>query len=95
MLGKISKIANKKRKYQNFANLKKKNVHRSKGMPCSLFTYIHIQAHKHESEYRGHPFIVSECFPSTYHQGSVQYIQGDYDTSIMIKILATTLTHRN
>jgi len=23
----------------------------------------------------GHPFRVSEIFPSTYHQGSVQYVQ--------------------
>ena len=28
---------------------------------------------RHESEYRGHPFRVSGIFPSTYHQGSVQY----------------------
>ena len=27
----------------------------------------------HESENRGHPFRVSGIFPSTYHQGSVQY----------------------
>ena len=28
---------------------------------------------RHESEYRGHPYRVSGIFPSTYHQGSVQY----------------------
>ena len=27
----------------------------------------------HKSEYRGHPFRVSGVFPSTYHQGLVQY----------------------
>ena len=26
----------------------------------------------HESDYRGHPFRVSEVFPSTCHQGSAQ-----------------------
>ena len=31
------------------------------------------QTDRHESEYRGHPFRVSGIFPSTYHQGSVQY----------------------
>ena len=33
----------------------------------------HRQTDRHESEYRGHPFRVSGIFPSTYHQGSVQY----------------------
>ena len=33
------------------------------------------QTDRHESEYRGHPFRVSGIFPSTYHQGSVQYSQ--------------------
>ena len=29
----------------------------------------------HESENRGHPFRVSGVFPSTYHQGSAQYLK--------------------
>ena len=35
---------------------------------------VHTERHtdKHESEYKGHPFRVSEIFPSTYHQGSAQ-----------------------
>ena len=32
------------------------------------------QTDRHESEYRGHPFRVSGNVPSTYHQGSVQYV---------------------
>ena len=33
------------------------------------------QTDRHESEYRGHPFRVSGIFPSTYHQGAVQYTE--------------------
>ena len=47
----------------------KNQVPRSKGVLCSLVT------DRHESEYRGHPFMVSRMFPSTYHQGSVQYVK--------------------
>ena len=36
---------------------------------CSVATHTDT----HESENRGHPFGVSAIFPSTYHQGSVQY----------------------
>ena len=32
----------------------------------------HRQTDRHESEYRGHPFRVSEIFPSTYNEGLVQ-----------------------
>ena len=32
----------------------------------------HIHTNIHESEYRGHPFVFSGNFPSTYHQRSVQ-----------------------
>ena len=40
---------------------------------CSVArVQTHRQTHRHESEYRGHPFRVSGIFPSTYHQGSVQ-----------------------
>ena len=31
-----------------------------------------VHTYIHESEYRGHPFVVSGNFPSTYHQRSVQ-----------------------
>ena len=31
------------------------------------------QTHRHEREYRGHPFKVSRICPSTYHLGSVQF----------------------
>ena len=42
---------------------------------CSVARGRHIDTltdtDTHESEYRGHPFMVSGTFPSTYHQGSV------------------------
>ena len=50
----------------------KNQVPRPKGVLCSSVT--DRQTDRHESEYRGHPFRVSGIFPSTYHQGSVQYI---------------------
>ena len=37
---------------------------------CSV---ARLQTDTHQSEYRGHPFSVSGRFPSSYHQGSVQY----------------------
>ena len=75
------KNANKKRKIDNFGEKKKINVFfhvskitqlknlvpRSKGVPCSLLT-------DRQNDYSGHPFRVSVFFPSTYHQGSAQYI---------------------
>ena len=36
-------------------------------------TQTHRHIDTHGSEYRGHPLRVSGFFPSTYHQGSVQY----------------------
>ena len=41
---------------------------------CSVAS---VQTHRHESEYRGHPFRVSGIFPSTY-QGSVQHLESEY-----------------
>ena len=43
----------------------------SKDVLCSPSTDRHT--HTHESENRGHPFMVSGIFNSTYHQGSVLY----------------------
>ena len=51
----------------------KNQVPRSKSVLCSLLT--DRRTDRHESEYRGHPFRVSGIVPSTYHQGSVQYVQ--------------------
>ena len=57
--------------------IKKKKVPRAKGGLCSPRT----DRHKHiQSEYRGHPFRVLGMFPSTYHQGSVQYYTVTYNT---------------
>jgi len=56
--------------------------------------------HRHEGEYRGHPFRISGIFPSTYHQGSVQYVHNDtmllsgsitFSTLVRLKILITIL----
>ena len=52
----------------------KKLIPRPKGVLCSLVTDRHTDTH--ESENRGHPFRVSGIFPSTYHQGSVQLVNG-------------------
>ena len=46
-------------------------IPRSKDVLCSPWTDTHTDTH--ESEYRGQPFRVSGMFPSTYHQGLVQY----------------------
>ena len=59
--------------------MRKKYVPMSKGVLCSPRTdgqtdiHTDTQTDRHECEYRGHPFRVSGIFPSTYHQGSVQY----------------------
>ena len=37
-----------------------------------MSSVAHMQTHRHKSEKRGHTFRVSELFPSTYHQGSIQ-----------------------
>ena len=42
-------------------------------MLCSPRT--DTQTDRYESDYCGHPFRVSGAFPSTYHQGSAQYIK--------------------
>ena len=54
----------------------KKQVYRSKGVLCSSGT--NGQTERHESENIGHPFRVSGFIknPSTYHQGAVQFRQG-------------------
>ena len=48
---------------------------------CSV---AHGQTDTHESEYRGHPFRVSGCFSSTYHQGSVQYERQAYKSRLKL-----------
>ena len=54
---------------------------------------------RHESENRGHPFRVSLIFPSTYHQGSVQYkdvwIMQNYCQTRFISFLSVYVERRN
>ena len=61
----------------------KNKVPRSKGMLCSPSTDTH------ESGYCGHPFKVSGIFPSTYHQGSAQFLVNH--NSIVFWVIITIL----
>ena len=86
----------KKRKKKYFSHVPKiiqpKNqVPRSKGVLCSP------QTHRHKSEYRGHPFRVSEIFPSTYYEpriGPILYYV--LERKLMSQILWNTVcNHQN
>ena len=71
------KISKNKKKCISFLCPKDRSTQKIRFLAQKLWSVARIQRNRHtdrhESEYRGHPFRVSGIFPSTYHQGSVQY----------------------
>ena len=51
----------------------------------------HTQTDTHESKYRGHPLRVSGMFPSTYYQGSVQYMMETEENSKSYLYIQSTI----